>query len=132
MQVTVFVWLGRRGHTPALRVHPAVQVVGDVTSRDVAQGTDGHGQSSAAFQHLHQDRQKLHVTVARWLHSANTLTFNLQQSETCNHLLEHNVHTSAQVLLQTYKVRAEHSTLRKLVYLWFPEFLRGEWGGVSI
>lgn len=54
MHVLGFFRIRRRGHTPALRVHPAVQVVGDVTSRDVTQGTHRHVQRSAPLQHLLQ------------------------------------------------------------------------------
>lgn len=52
----------RWGDAPALRVHPAVHVVGDVPSRDAAHRAHGHGQLLASLQHLRQDEK-----VKMWL-----------------------------------------------------------------
>lgn len=42
----------RRGHAPALRVHPGVDVVGDIAPRDASHRMYRQVQLLAAFQHL--------------------------------------------------------------------------------
>lgn len=47
----------RRGHAPALRVHPGVDVVGDITPGDASHRMYRQVQLLAAFQHL-EDRPR--------------------------------------------------------------------------
>lgn len=49
--------VGRWGDAAALRVHPAVHVVGDVASGDATHGAHGHGQLLASLQHLQRHRR---------------------------------------------------------------------------
>lgn len=46
------------GHTAALRVHPGVDVVGDVAPRDASHRMDGQVQLLAAFQNLEGKAQR--------------------------------------------------------------------------
>lgn len=52
--VVVWWW----GDAAALRVHPAVHVVGDVTSWDPTHRADRHGQFLTSLQHLQQEKEK--------------------------------------------------------------------------
>ena len=48
----------RRGHAPALRVHPGVDVVGDIAPRDASHRMHRQVQLLAAFQHLEDKPQR--------------------------------------------------------------------------